>query len=154
MIKKNLPKIIFLIFKIYIIIVHKRNINYLLMINLLLISLFDMKFNIIPNWIICSMGIDLIIYQKLSELLSNNFAFICLIALIFLIINALNKETFYGGDVKLILVLSLILGTKISYILLYSGVINVFLHIVTRKEKIPFAPSIFTAIIFFWGDHS
>jgi prepilin signal peptidase PulO-like enzyme (type II secretory pathway) len=99
------------------------------------------------------MGIDLIIYQKLSELLSNNFAFICLIALIFLIINALNKETFYGGDVKLILVLSLILGTKISYILLYSGVINVFLHIVTRKEKIPFAPSIFAAIIFFWGDY-
>jgi len=152
MIEISLLKATFIIVKCYITVVHKIDTYYLLVINIILISFYDMKFKKIPNWLICSIIIDLLTTKKLFFLISENYLQLGILILFFVIVNHIRKETFYGGDIKLLLILGLYYGNQLTGVLVFTGIFNIIFHLYFRLEKIPLAPSVLIAIVLNWSD--
>lgn len=137
--------------------------KYILITSLLLvISIIDYKFMIIPNKLIIFgfiiVSILNILYNFPSSYL-NGLIGLLFGGGIFLIIALVTKGAMGGGDIKLISLIGFALGFKVLMIILCSFIIGALLSIIllltkikSRKDYIPFGPfiSISTIIVLFF----
>jgi leader peptidase (prepilin peptidase)/N-methyltransferase len=130
--------------------------------SLLVISIIDIKYYIIPNGLIMFLLILGIIYSIITkQLLYGFWGFIIgSIPLILLYVIANNKIG--GGDIKLLAVAGWFIGWKnvllslfiASFIGSIISIILILIKLHSRKDKIPFAPYLSLGIIiaFFYGE--
>lgn len=135
---------------------------------LIVISIIDFEFQIIPDSLNISIFILAIVYKILQytlygispQILNSTLALIISSGL-FLLIAILSKGGMGGGDIKLIGALGFILGIKLSLLNIFlsfilGAIISIFLLLFKIKEKkdpIPFGPFICIAfmIVTLWG---
>ncbi len=135
---------------------------------LIVISVIDFKFQIIPNSLnifliiigIIYKGLYFTLYGILPDIL-NSIIGLIIPSIIFLIIAIVSKGGIGGGDIKLIGVLGFILGFKLSILNVFlsfilGAIISIFLllfKIKGKKDAIPFGPFICLAfmITVLWG---
>lgn len=121
---------------------------------LLIISLIDLDFMIIPDELIvlCLCLIILFIYINNVSCIERIIGFFIISLPMYL--SNLVKECFGGGDIKLISILGLLLGYKdlldIMYIaFLFGGLYSILIIVLNNKDKyIPFGPFIFLGVFF------
>lgn len=111
-------------------------------------ALIDYKKQIIPNWLNLIMFILRFAVFTIYPITIGHFAAAILGGLIFLIPSlVLKQET--GGDIKMAAVLGLWLGIENLLPLLITATVFTALFLLTTKKKgVPFAPSVFSAMIF------
>lgn len=124
-----------------------------LLISLIIISIIDVKWRIIPNYItvctlISQMAMAYMVSMAFPTLL--NFVITALILVVLMVISKMSKEQIGMGDVKLLTVINLIYGISFT---VYSLIISMLIMLLTTiplliikkvklKSEIPFAPFI------------
>lgn len=124
-----------------------------LIISLIIISIIDVKWRIIPNYmtmctLISQMAMAYIVSMTFPTLL--NFIITALILIVLMVISKMSKEQIGMGDIKLLTVINLIYGISFT---VYSLIISMLIMLLTTiplliikkvklKSEIPFAPFI------------
>ncbi len=136
---------------------------------LIVISLIDIRYQIIPDILNITILITGLVYKILEPKINNLFLDLVqsllgliLSSLIFLLIIFISKGGMGGGDLKLMAALGFILGIRKAILTIFlsfviGGIISLillFLRIKDIKDPIPFGPFISTAfmITVFWGE--
>ena len=124
-----------------------------LIISLAIITIIDVKWRIIPNYmtigtLISQMAMAYMVSMTFPTLL--NFVITALILIVLMVISKISKEQIGMGDVKLLTVINLIYGISFT---VYSLIISMLVMLLTTipmlilkkiklKSEIPFAPFI------------
>lgn len=142
------------------------SLNTMVLVNaLFVITLYDLKYHIIPNRaLIILLGIKVIVVLLtiftvkeisvlyiLVDMLIAGLAFL----LIGVVCRFMNKNAIGMGDVKLLSVIGIVLGVNDSFHMVITGmvciffvsVIGLFLKKLTRDSELPLAPFIFAGLI-------
>ncbi len=142
------------------------SLNTMVLVNaLFVITLYDLKYHIIPNRaLIILLGIKVIVVLLtiftvkeisvlyiLVDMLIAGLAFL----LIGVVCRFMNKNAIGMGDVKLLSVIGIVLGVNDSFHMVITGmvciffvsVIGLFLKKLTRDSELPLAPFIFVGLI-------
>ena len=142
------------------------SLNTMVLVNaLFVITLYDLKYHIIPNRaLIILLGIKVIVVLLtiftakeisalfiLIDMLIAGLAFL----LIGVVCRFMNKNAIGMGDVKLLSVIGIVLGVNDSFHMVITGmvciffvsVIGLFLKKLTRDSELPLAPFIFAGLI-------
>lgn len=142
------------------------SLNTMVLVNALFaITLYDLKYHIIPNRVLITLlGIKVVIVLLtiftakeisalfiLIDMLIAGLAFL----LIGVVCRFMNKNAIGMGDVKLLSVIGIILGVNDSFHMVITGmvciffvsVIGLFLKKLTRDSELPLAPFIFVGLI-------
>lgn len=121
------------------------------MLSLVLIAIIDAKFHIIPNIMMITMMITQLLCSFLlvkSGISYVNLIVAVVLAIVLLLISKISKEQIGAGDVKLLIVISLIYGLSFTiYSMIFSLIIMVIFSVpllimkkATLKSQIPFVP--------------
>ena len=142
------------------------SLNTMVLVNaLFVITLYDLKYHIIPNRVLITLlGIKVVIVLLtiftakeisalfiLIDMLIAGLAFL----LIGVVCRFMNKNAIGMGDVKLLSVIGIVLGVNDSFHMVITGmvciffvsVIGLFLKKLTRDSELPLAPFIFVGLI-------
>ena len=142
------------------------SLNTMVLVNALFaITLYDLKYHIIPNRVLITLlGIKVVIVLLtiftakeisalfiLIDMLIAGLAFL----LIGVVCRFMNKNAIGMGDVKLLSVIGIVLGVNDSFHMVITGmvciffvsVIGLFLKKLTRDSELPLAPFIFVGLI-------
>lgn len=142
------------------------SLNTMVLVNALFaITLYDLKYHIIPNRVLITLlGIKVVIVLLtiftakeisalfiLIDMLIAGLAFL----LIGVVCRFMNKNAIGMGDVKLLSVIGIVLGVNDSFHMVITGmvciffvsVIGLFLKKLTRDSELPLAPFIFAGLI-------
>lgn len=147
--RKFLIVIIFLV-KAYIIVKLKINLHTVLLVNMIFIATTDLIYKIIPNILLTSMVFDFIMARK-TIIFREHVQLFILITLVLVIIYSLKKDIFYGGDIKLMGISTLYLGSEVIKVFALTGTINLIFLLAFRKKEVPLGPSVLLAIILLWS---
>lgn len=143
---------------IFVIIFHYFNISILslsyifLSVILVILSFIDAKHKLIPNKILLTGLIGIIIFRILmyNEGIMDYLIGSIIGGGIFLLVSIVSGEGMGGGDIKLMALIGLFIGRKLTLLTMFFavilgaivGVVLIFLKIKTRKDAIPFVPFI------------
>ncbi|MDW0109640.1 prepilin peptidase [Sporosarcina aquimarina] len=131
---------------------------------LIIITVSDIAYMLIPNKILLPFGIALLVMRIIQPLTPWWDSFLGAAAgfLILLLIAIVSKGGMGGGDIKLFLVIGLVLGTELTLLTLFLaasigsvvGIIHLRRTKQGRKTPVPFGPSISAAAIicYFYGN--
>ncbi len=147
---RRLVLVLFFSLKAYIIVKLKIDLPTVLLVNMTFIAVIDLVYKIIPNLILFSMSLDFIMAIKTINVKEHIYLFI-LILMVLLAIHLLNKDIFYGGDIKLIGISTLYLGSEVIKVFTFTGIFNLIFHLAFGKKEIPLGPSILLSIILLWS---
>ncbi|WP_432355777.1 prepilin peptidase [Sporosarcina sp. A2] len=131
---------------------------------LVIITVSDIAYMLIPNKILLPFGIAIVIFRIVSRLEPwwDSFLGAAVGFLVLLLIAIVSKGGMGGGDIKLFLVIGLVLGTQLTLFTLFLaaligsivGIIHLRRTKQGRKTPVPFGPSIAAAslISYFYGN--
>lgn len=107
---------------------------------------YDVKKHIIPDWLTISAIIFMLIYRLYSgNVIDYLYSFIFVIVGMTLLI-LISKSRIGGGDLKLFLFLSLVVGfPMIGWLIFLSSLFAVLYSMIAKKKEVIMAPSILAA---------
>ena len=125
----------------------------------LYISFIDLYAKIIPNRLLILMGITGLVMALINGNSEFLIPLLCiglvLISLQFILLSLLNKQAFGWGDVKLIIVLSIVLGWDIFWVVYFAVIIGGLFSIfgiaskkISISSRIPFAIFLLAGYLF------
>lgn len=131
---------------------------------LIIIVVSDIAYMLIPDKILLVFGLPLVVLRLIEPLSPWWDAFLGAAAgfSLLLLIAIISKGGMGGGDIKLYGVVGLVLGVKLTLLSFFLatfigtviGVLGIALKIWSRKQPVPFGPSIAlgAVIAYFWGN--
>lgn len=125
-------------------------IRLLIILQLIYMSIYDILYLEVKNIhleILITLHITYIICNYSIEKMLSSFLFALLVLTFFITMYIFFKDKFGGGDIKVLVVVSLILRENIIYLIFISSIIGIISMIFLKKKKIAFLPCITAAYI-------
>jgi leader peptidase (prepilin peptidase) / N-methyltransferase len=120
----------------------------------LFLSYTDFKKFLVPNDLIISMSVMLIIFGLIeSKIYVSSIILVSLVLLFFIVIMLINKQMILGGgDIKYMMIVALYMGVKpFAIFLIVTGILQTITLLYTQKIKkrkiAPMIPPIFLSVV-------
>ena len=112
------------------------------------VSVYDIKYKIIPDYIILPSIAILLIFKFLNSSLAITHLYSILFIITIFVLPIVLGFRFGGGDIRFGIFSSILLGfPNIAWFILLSASLHLLILLILKKKEYPFAPSMFLATI-------
>jgi len=119
------------------------------------ITIYDLKYKIIPDIIILPAILFLIFLRLFDETINLDYLYAIIFIVIVFVLPILLNLRFGGGDIRFGIFSAILLGfPNIVWFITISALFHLLILLILKKKEYPFAPSMFTAsiVVYFLND--